>query len=86
MKVVPDRDEGNAEEKAESSPKVCHLLKENHDIEFKKMLFLPSMFQVLFWSLNIHKHVRVELKQTKLNLTQNNISCWGIIPTKDSIG
>ena len=48
MKVVPDRDEGDAEEQAESSPKVCHLDKEVLIFEEKKRYFLlniPGIFE-----------------------------------------
>ena len=50
MKVVPDGDEGNAEEKAESSTKVCHLDKEMSIFGGKKeryfLLNIPGIFEV----------------------------------------
>ena len=48
MKVVPDCDEGDAEKQAESSPKVCHLLNENHDIEFKNDIFTLNVSGIVF--------------------------------------
>ena len=45
MKVVPDCDEGDAEEKAESSTKVCHLDKEMSIFGEKKKDISYSIFR-----------------------------------------
>ena len=46
MKVVPDGDEGDAEEEAEGSPDVCHLFKRTLRFYFEDRILLSGIFQL----------------------------------------
>ena len=47
MKVVPDGDEGDAEEEAEGSPEVCYLFKKILKFYFEDRILLSGIFQFL---------------------------------------
>ena len=67
MKVVPDGDEGDAEEEAEGSPEVCHLFKKILKFHFEDRTLLSVIFQFL-------KKRKIETCKRKI------FSCREIIP------